>query len=153
MSKKQISILIVVLALAGVAAYLLKDWLKAEPIQITCLIRPAQPSRRPQSPTEPASGKRGYNVAFAFNHKVSLTTVKVSLLADALTNKYPHLLWHLTCPSNSVPTKSIVYGDRIRGLQPAIKGATADALEAGGEYRLMIEAGDVRAQQDFSIPR
>lgn len=153
MSKKQISILVVVLALAGVAAYLMKDWLKAEPIQITCLIRQAQPSRRPQSPTGPPSGKPGYFVAFAFNHKLSLTEVKVSTLADALTNKYPHLLWHLTSPSNSIPTKSIVYGDRIRGLQPAIKGATADALEPGGEYRLMIEAGDVKVQQDFQIPR
>ena len=89
MSKKQLSILLVLLALAGVAAYLLQDWFKPESIQITCLIRPAQPSRRPQSNRADApSGKPGYNVAFAFNHKVALTTVKVFPLADALTNKY-----------------------------------------------------------------
>ena len=154
MSKKQLSVLLVLLALAGVAAYLLKDWLKAEPIQISCLIRPAQPSRRPQSNrTDAPSGKPGYNVAFAFNHKVVLTAVKVFTLADASTNKYPRPIWSLASPSNSVPTRSIVYGDRIRGLVPTVKGATADPLEPGGSYRLVIEAGETKAQQDFQIPR
>ena len=153
MSKKQLSILLVLLALAGVAVYMLKDSFKGESIQIACLIRPAQPSRRPQpSGVDAPSGKQGYNVAFAFNHKIALTAVKVFPLADAMTNKYPRPLWNLASPSNAVPTKSIVYGDRIRGLQPVVKGATADALEAGGSYRLVIEAGDVKAQQDFQIP-
>ena len=154
MSKKQISILLVLVVLAGAAAYLLKDWFKPESIQISCLIRPAPPGRRPQpSGTDAPSGKPGYNVAFAFNHKLALTAIKVFPLADAMTNKYPRPLWSLASPSNSVPTKSIVYGDRIRGLPPVVKGATADPLEAGGAYRLVIEAGDVKAQQDFQIPR
>lgn len=154
MSKKQLSVLLVLLALAGFAAYLLKDWLKPEPIQISCLIRPSQPNRRPPpNRADTPSGKPGYNVAFAFNHKVSLTAVKVFTLADATTNKYPRPIWSIASPSNSFPTKSIVYGERVRGLQPTVKGATADPLEPGGSYRLVIEAGDMKAQQDFQIPR
>src|SRR3954470_24162846 len=108
MTKKQLSILLVLLALAGVAAYMLKDYFKAEPIQISCLIRAAQPGRRPQPRAADApSGKPGYNVAFAFNHKLSLTSIKVFTLADAQTNKYPRPLWNLASPSNSIPTKSI----------------------------------------------
>lgn len=154
MSKKQLVVLLVLVVLSGAAVYLLKDWLKPESIQIACLIRRAQPGRRPQSPgVDAPSGRPGYNVAFAFNHKLALTSVKVFPLADALTNKYPRPLWNLASPSNSVPTKSIVYGDRIRGLQPTVKDATADPLEPGGSYRLVIEAGAVKAQQDFQIPR
>lgn len=154
MSKKQLVVLLVLLALAGAAVYTLKDWLRPEPIQITCLIRPAQPSRRPPPKRADApSGRPGYNVTFALNHRLALTTVKVFLLADAMTNKYPQPIWNLTSLSNSVPTKSIVYGERIRGLQPAVKGATADPLEPGGAYRLMIEAGEVKGQQDFQMPR
>lgn len=152
MSKKQIFVTLFILVLAGIAAYLLKDWLKPEPIQITCLIRAAQPSARPKR-NEAPSGRPGYNVVFAFNHKVILTSVKVSPLADALTNKYPRTLWHLTSSSNSVPTKSVVYGERIRGMQPTIKGAIPDTLESGTSYRLFIEADGEKAQRDFQIPR
>ena len=119
------------------------------------LIRAAPPSRRPpRAGAEAPSGKPGYNVAFAFNHRVALTAIKVFPTADALTNKYPHLLWNLVSPSNSIPTKSIVYGEYLRGLPPTIKGATPDTLEPGVEYRLVIEAtGGVKAQQDFQMPR
>lgn len=154
MTTKQLSILLVLLALAGVAAYLLRDYFKAEPIQITCLIRPTQPGRRPlPRGAEAPSGKPGYNVAFAFNHKLTLTSIKVFSVADAQTNKYPRPLWNLTSASNSIPTKSIVYGDRIRGLQPTIKGASAETLEPGNSYRIVIQAAEATAQQDFDIPK
>jgi hypothetical protein len=153
MSKKQLSILLVLLALAGVAAYLLKDWMKPEPIQISCLIRPMPANRRPQpNRADPPSGKPGYNVSFAFNHRIAVTAVKVFTVADAMTNKYPRALWSLSSASNAIPMKSLVYGDRIRGMQPPFKGALPDPLEPGGEYRLVIEAGELKAQQDFQIP-
>lgn len=153
MSKKQLLVVLVLLAMAGVAAYLLKDWLKPEPIQITSLIRPIPANRRPlPNRATPPSGKAGYNVAFAFNHRIGLTAVKVFTVADATTNKYPRALWSLSSVSNAVPLKSLVYGDRIRGMQPAFKGALPDPLESGGAYRLVIEAGEMKAQQDFQIP-
>ena len=51
--------------------------------------------------------------------------------------------------SNSVPVVDFSYGDYIRGMRPAVKGATPDPLEPGVAYRLVIEAGKRKAQHDF----
>ena len=74
-------------------------------------------------------------------------------LADVMTNKYPYAIWNLVSESNSPPVKSLVYGQRIRGLQPSVKNATPDTLEAGGSYRLVIETATLKAEKDFQIPR
>lgn len=153
MNKKQIALFVVLLVLAGTAVYMFKDWFAEEPIQISCLIRPARPSRRAPPPRQDApSGRPGYNVTFALNHKVAITAIQVFPLQDVLTNKYPHAIWNLQSVSNTVPTKSIIYGERIRGMQPTVKGATADPLEPGGAYRLIIEAGNLKAEKDFQMP-
>jgi hypothetical protein len=152
MNKKQILVAVVILALAGFAAYLMRDWLKPAPIQIECLVRKAQPSRRPQSAFDAPSGKAGYNVTFALSRKAPLTSIKVFSLEDVQTNKYPHALWNLVCPSNPVPTKSLVYGGWVRGLQPATKGVNAEQLEPGKSYRIIVEADGQDAQQDFKVP-
>ena len=56
--------------------------------------------------------------------------------------------------SNSVPTKDFAYGAPIKGMHPAVKEATADPLEAGVPYRLVIEAGAVKVEHDFApVPR
>lgn len=153
MNKKQLLVTILIVALVGVAGYLLKDWIKPAPIQIECVIRKAQATRRPQTAFDAPSGKPGYNVTFAFSQKIALTSVKVFSLDDALTNKYPRAFWNLACPSNPVPTKSLVYGAWTRGLQPATKGLTADPLEPGKSYRIVVQAGDSTAQQDFQVPQ
>ncbi|MEY4385351.1 MAG: hypothetical protein RLY20_634 [Verrucomicrobiota bacterium] len=152
MNKKQLFVAVAILALAGVAGYMLKDWLKPTPIQIECVIRRSQPARRPQNAFNAPSGKPGYNVTFAFSQKVSLTSVKVVSVDDAATNKYPHAFWNLVCASNPVPTKALVYGGWARGLQPSVKGLTADQLEPGKSYRILVQAGSMTAQQDFQVP-
>ena len=51
--------------------------------------------------------------------------------------------------SNSVPIKELVYGMYIRGMRPSVKGATPDPLQPGVKYRLLIEAGPLKAEHDF----
>jgi hypothetical protein len=155
MNKRNLIFIVVLALAAGSGVYAFKDWLKPEPIQIAYTVRPIQPSRN-SAPTEdqyPPSGKAGYNVTFAFNQKLNLTAVKVFSLQDAMTNKYPYPLWNLVSDSNTPPVKSLIYGAHIPGLRPSVKGATADPLEAGGSYRLVIIAGDVRTEKDFHISR
>jgi len=147
-------ILLTLLLAAGAAVYVFKDWLAPEPIQIAYTVRPAPaPRNPPKTRSDPPSGKPGYNVTFAFNQKLKLTAVKVFPLQEVLTNKYPHAIWNLASASNSPAVKSLVYGGRLRGLQPTVKGATADTLEPGVTYRLVIEAGKLTAEKDFQIPR
>jgi hypothetical protein len=155
MNKKQLALLLALLALAGVAVYLLKDSFAPAPIQIDCLMRPARAERAQRGARRtPPSGLPGYNVTFAFNRKLSLTAVKVFPLQDVLTNKYPHAIWQLTRSTNAAPapTRSLVYGEPIRGLRPAVRGAIADPLNPGSSYRLVVEAGPLKAEKDFQIP-
>ena len=88
-------------------------------------------------------------IYFAFDRKLKLTSVKVIPVSDIETNKYPHPIWDLVSESNSVPTMDITYGAPIRGMHPAVKGARPDPLQPGVEYRLLIEAGKLKAQDDF----
>lgn len=93
-------------------------------------------------------------IVFLFNKTVRLTSLKVVLVSDAATNKYPHAIWQLVTSSNSVPTKEFVYGAGIKGLHPAVKGVGAEPLHPGENYRLLIEAGSEKAQHDFTpVPR
>jgi len=155
MNKRQVTLLTVLILSAGAAVYVFKDWFKAEPIQIAYTVRPA-PAPRNANPTpqrDAPSGKPGYNVTFGFNQKLTLNSVKVFHLQDALTNKYPYAIWDLVSESNSPPVKSLVYGNRLRGLHPTVKGAQAEPLEAGGSYRIVISSDGRKAEKDFEIPR
>ena len=38
----------------------------------------------------------------------------------------------------------------IRGMRPAVQGATADPLQPGVKYRLLVEAGGVKLEHDFT---
>jgi len=154
MNKRNSILLIALVCSIGAAVYVYKDSLEPEPIQIAYTVRPA-PARNNTAATQrnPPSGKPGFNVTFAFNQELSLTSVKVFSLQDALTNKYPYAIWNLARVTNSPPVKSIVYGSRPRGLNPTVKGATAEPLQAGASYRLVIEVGDRKAEKDFQIPR
>lgn len=162
MNKRNLVLLLVLVLAAGGMVYLYLDRLKPEPIHIAYSVRPAPVSRRTQVTRQPnrrtvredpASGKQGYNVTFALDREVRLTALRVVKLQDALTNKYPYAIWKLVSDSTSSPVKTFVYGATIRGMRPVVSGGTAVPLEAGGSYRLLIEAGDLRAEKDFHIPR
>src|SRR5436853_348199 len=88
-------------------------------------------------------------VIFGFDRKLKLNSVKVIPLRSIETNKYPQPIWHLVSDSNSVPVKDFVYGARIPGMRPSIPGATADPLEPGVGYRLLIQAGSFNSKHDF----
>jgi hypothetical protein len=88
---------------------------------------------------------------FEFDHRLKLTSIKIVSLADSLTNKYPHPLWHMISSSNSVPTKGFVYGLDVPGMRSAVNGATADPLDPRQTYKLLLEAGSVKAQHDFTL--
>jgi hypothetical protein len=152
MTRKQWLLIALAVLLGGVSFYLNKDWFAKDNIQIYHRSRPAGAGffRRAKRPDSPAVNP----VSFWFDRKLKLTSLKVIPVLEIETNKYPRPIWHLVSDSNSVPIKDLAYGMRIPGMRPDVKGATADPLEPGVNYRLLIEAGPVRAEHDFEpVPR
>jgi hypothetical protein len=147
MTRKKWTLIALVVVLGGFSLYLNQDWFAKDVIQITHRSRPARAGlfRR-----KSADDSLVNPVLLGFDRKLKLTSVKVIPLSDIQTNKYPHPIWHLISDSNSVPTKAFYYGDRINGMRPEVKGATAEPLEPGVPYRLFIEAGAFKAEHDFT---
>ena len=138
--------------LGGFSLYLNKDWFASEDIQIHHRSRPTRAGffRRTKPQAKPATDP----VFFAFDRKLKLTSLKVIPVSEIETNRYPHPIWHLVSDSNSVPVSEWAYAVPIRGMRPAVKGATPDPLAPGVNYRLIIEAGKLKAEHDFTpVPR
>jgi hypothetical protein len=152
MTRQQWMLIALAVALGGFSLYLNRDWFAGEVIQISHRSRPARTGffRRNRPPAKLATDP----IFFAIDRKLKLTSLKVIPVSDIETNKYPQPIWHLVSDSNSVPVAELSYGLPIRGMRPAVRGATPDPLEPGVKYRLLIEAGKVKAEHDFiPVPR
>jgi hypothetical protein len=134
-------LLVLAVLLGGILVYLNGDWFRRRPIQITHRFH-AFGGRFDTAGVAP--------LMFEFNARVKLTSVKVVPLCDILTNKFAHPLWHMVSESNSVPTRGFLYGMDIPGMQPALPGV-AEPLDPSQKYRLLIEAGSLKAQHDFDL--
>jgi hypothetical protein len=150
MARKQWMLIALAVVLGGFALYLNKDWFAGDDIQIQYRSRPARGgvSRRNRPPASPETDP----VFFAFDRKLKLTSLKVIPVREIEMNKYPHPIYYLVSDSNSVPVSEWSYAWPIRGMRPAVKGASPDPLEPGVVYRLIIEAGKRKAERDF-VPK
>ncbi len=154
MTKSKTMLFVLFLLVAGVIYfYLYKDSFVSNGIQISYRAGAARP--RPRTPDR-ARGRQpeppGATVMFRLSpKKYNLTQLKVVPFDDFKTNKYPHAIWHLISDSNSVPINSFAYGDRIRGMRPAVKGIGPDSLQTNVVYRLLLDAGSVHGERNFQI--
>ena len=148
---KFISVTLLILALCGFSIYLNKDVFKSNDIQIASRVSPWLMERRG---ARRSGNAHGNPVTFGFDTYHRFTSIKVVAVSDIETNKYPHRLWELDSTSNSVPTMTFIYGARIGGMKPAVKGGNAEPLEPGVMYRLLVKTSDKRqAQHDFSTTK
>lgn len=143
MAQKPLLPIALLVLIGGLFIYLNRDWFQRRPIQVSHRIyRFGGRFGGENTPTP---------VMFEFDHRLKLTSIKVIALADSLTNKHPHTLWHMISSSNSVPTKGFVYGMDVPGMRSAVNGAAADPLDPQQTYRLLLEAGSVKGQHDFTL--
>ena len=56
---------------------------------------------------------------------------------------------HNTGIAQEALVSDFTYGCSIGGMQPAVPGAAPDPLEPGVTYRLLVEAGPLKLQDDF----
>jgi hypothetical protein len=149
MTSKQWTLVMVALVAAGICLYFNRDWFASEHIQISHRARAgglARFRKRPQAQAQNAAP-----LMFEFDRKLKLTSVQVLPVSDIETNKYPQPIWHLVSDSNSVPTKGFQYGIDLPGMRPARKGVVASPIEPGIKYRLLIQAGSLKASHDFAL--
>ena len=133
------------LALAIAYAVFFTNWFKPGAIKIYHLTRPtgfAMRTRR-DAPAPP--------ITFGLEGSYKLTEIKAVPLAEWQTNQHALPIWHLVSDSNSVPVKFFVYGQRIRGMKPAVPGARPQPLQPNVACRLFVTAGKARGRHDFEI--
>jgi len=141
MSNRTVLLICVAVALAGAYMRYFMDWHQRPHIQIFC----------EKSRSAILRGKATPGVIFHFTNSYPLTSIKVVEADEALTNKYPHALWHLIADGAPVPTHSFGYGAAIKGMKPEISTAVPEPLDAGEEYLLLVEAGkQLKGQLTFT---
>ena len=89
-------------------------------------------------------------INFSLGNSFKLTSIKVVSVSALESNKYALPVWELKSDSNSVPVKLFSYGERIRGMKPAIESTRPEPLVSGTAYRIFVEAGSLKAQYDFT---
>lgn len=144
MTKRTIVLVVIAVLLGVLYAFLFTDWFVEENIQIFTTVRPERTMARGKGKTPV------YGVSFAFNGKYPLTRVAVVSAEDLRTNKYPTPLWEVISDTHSVPTKVVRYGEAPRGMKPSVPRARPQPLEPGVEYVVIVEAGKLKAQTNFT---
>ena len=143
MSRNLITLLFV-LVLLGTGYAWMNDWFRKPGIQIIPQVRPNRVSAIPRSDEAAV-----YPVSFALDGKYNLTSIKVVAAEELKTKKYPEVLWHLISDSNSIPTKSFLYGQKIPGMKPSVPRGRPQPLQPNTPYVLLIEAGGFKGQTNF----
>lgn len=143
MTKKNILIFVLVLLLGGLSFYLNRNRFGSEPLHI---------SHRSMPPRGERAGGRSAAapVFFLFNKGFKPKSIKVFVVSDAETNKYPHAIWNLVPDSKPVAISQFIYGDRVSGMRPAVEGVGPEPLVPGVPYRLVVEGGSEKAEHDFT---
>ena len=154
MNAKRILIAAALVLVAAIYYYLYKDSFGPAAIQIHVtqrqrLVRARPPRAGAPAPPPPAPEEL---LTFTFGQKYQLTEITVAPLEALKTNKFTHPCWHLISDTNSTPIDNVIYGRAVRGMKPAIKGATAEPLLPDTEYRVMVAAGKVKGAHDFKTP-
>jgi hypothetical protein len=140
MTKKTWFLIVVAVLLGGIYAFSFTDWINVPAIQIIKSDRPLR-SGRFQLPVHP--------IAFTFDGRYALTSLKIFEVNALATNKHAAPLWHMVAKSRSEPLKGFIYGLPIRGMKPAGTNADQAFLMPEVPYRLVVQAGRARGQIDF----
>ena len=151
MTKKNLLLILVTVAIGGVWLYVNRDWFATARIQIHTRVVPSALMRFQRRPKSAAANDTAAAapMLFEWDRKLKLTAIKVVPMAAIETNKYPYETWNLVSDSNSVPTRGFIYGAVVPGMRPATKGLDPEPLVPGEKYRLLLQAGTFKAEHDF----
>ncbi|MFO1478236.1 MAG: hypothetical protein U1F98_16500 [Verrucomicrobiota bacterium] len=145
MSARNTALILIVLALAGLSVYLNLDRFRRDSIQI------GHRFEHPRGALARRFGPTNTNVLiFILNAAVPLKSVRVIADRPGEKTSDAHTLWELLSDSNSVPVKDVVYGRMIPGMRAGATGKTAEPLEPGVKYKLLLTSGSRKAEHEFT---
>ena len=144
MTKKNWFLVGTLVVLAGLYVCFFTDWFKPKIILITSASR----MNRMGAGLNAASTDI-IPVTFSLTPQCKLAEITVVPLAAWQTNKLVLPVWHLVADTNATKLKLFVYGQRIRGMKPAVAGSHAAPLQPDVTYRLFVTAGSAKGQHDF----
>ena len=147
MTRRNVLLIAITLALAGIYVISFTDWFRAETIHISYTSRPGGFARRLGWGNRPAATAP----VFGFAQPYQLTEIKVVPLAAFRTNSLAQPLWHLVSSSGSDPVGHFFYGQKIKGMEPFVSGAQPQPLQPGVVYRLLVQAASLHGQRDFHV--
>jgi hypothetical protein len=145
MNKKNFTLIAIALVLAGIYAVCFTGWFRPKTIHIS------HASRAIRSARSARSGPAATRFYFGLGDYYHLTEVKVVPLAALQTNKLAQPVWHLISNSGSNDVKLFFYGEKIKGMDPAVGGSQPEPLQPGVMYRIYVAAGKFRGQHDFQL--
>jgi hypothetical protein len=131
MNKRTVFFIAIAMVLAAVYACAFTDWFKPKFIQIL----------HRQTP----DGAVTYLLA---GGPYALTRVRVFASDDQ--EEYPAALWDLMADEKSKPIKEFRYGGRIPGMKPKIPLAKPQPLERQKSYRIIVQAGKLTGETEFT---
>jgi len=131
MNKKSWILIFVMVVLGAVYIIHFSNWFKPKTLAI-------------------AHNGRFGQVNFTLGTPFQLTSLKVVAVSALESNKYALPVWELKSDTKSVPVTMFSYGERIPGMKPAFANTRPEPLQPGMTYRLIVEAGSLKAEHDFT---
>lgn len=148
MNARLVGLLAALPILGAIYIAVFTDWLKPAPIEVVPSIRAILPKKAYGTVEKEFAGV--YPVIFSFDVEYSLTSVRVEEATPADGAK-PQVLWELRSRKGSKPVKAMLYGRDLDNMDP-VPGTPnpPHALQAGKQYRLLVEAGRRKGSTLFS---
>ncbi len=144
MDGKNATLLALLVVLGGLAYWIFGDSFRRPEVKVFVTMRPKIPARGIDVEHPPED-----RVVFGLGTELRLTDVQVVPVAALQTNQLAPPVWHVVSDSNSVPTSTFAYGERIRGMRPRNAGTKAEPLAPSTEYRITVRAGSQTGRYDF----
>lgn len=137
------------LAIAALLFYEYKDAFVSHPIQIshTFRLRMIMARRLPAN----FNGNLPLVPTFTLGNEYRLTSVQLIRLDELKAKGFAHPLWELVADSKSYPTRIFLYGRKIPGMHSKMADTDPVPLETNVTYRLLVAAGRLKGQHDFTI--
>ena len=149
-TRKEIFLVGLVLALVAVYVGWFTDWFKPQVIHVEFSARPyVVPQTRRGADGEVQ--KVNWSITFALGRNYGLTSVRVVDSAKFAGDPNTPALWRVE--GKAKPTSGFVYGGNLAGLKPFVAGAPPQPLVSGVKYRILVEAGKARGEQEFTLTR